>query len=60
MTLVKPQISNIQADKSCQVGFDALRLLYDRFCSELSRPNMLAYYMSLYAFLLCISFNFMS
>jgi hypothetical protein len=37
MTPVKPQISKLQAERSCQVGF------YERLLSESSRSFMLAF-----------------
>jgi hypothetical protein len=56
MTPVKPQISKFKADKclakwdlTCYGGFTHKRLL-----SESSRPYMLAYYLLLYALLMCI------
>jgi hypothetical protein len=48
MTPVKPQLSRLKAEKSCQVGFTILytALSSRAFVSESSRSYMLAYRMS--------------
>jgi hypothetical protein len=44
---VKPQISKLQTEKSCKVGFNVLRRFYysERLLSESSRLDMLAFRM---------------
>jgi hypothetical protein len=55
MTPLKPQISKFKAEKSCQVGFNVHGgSTHERLLSELSRPYMLAYYLS--AFIDCAYF----
>jgi hypothetical protein len=47
MTPVKPQVSKLMAEKSCQVGFNMLRRLYnhERLLSEASFSYVLTFRM---------------